>query len=330
MSGMGRREFVALIGGAAAWPVRASAQQSDLTRPVVGYLSSGSPESDIFRITGLRHGLNDAGYVEGRNVAVEYRWADNHFDRLAVLAADLVQRRVAVIIAPGHPSTLAAKAATTEIPILFVVGVNPVEIGLVATLNRPEGNLTGFNQLSGELGAKGIEVLHELLPDLPRIGLLVNPRNPVAELTTKDVLAAAHAIGLEIQVLHAGTDHELDTAFESLVRTGTRPLVVSNDVFFNGRIARLVALSAAHAIPTIYSTREFVLAGGLMSYGTSLTDSYRPVGVYAARILKGAKPAELPVQQQTRVEFVINMKTAKTLGLTFPITLLGRADEVIE
>jgi len=325
-----RREFITMLGSAAAaWPVGARAQPSS-TRPVIGYLSSGSQESDIFRITGLRHGLNDAGYIEGRNVAVEYRWAENHFDRLAVLAADLVQRRVAVIVAPGHPSTLAAKAATAEIPILFVVGVNPVEIGLVATLNRPEGNLTGFNQLSGELGAKGIEVLHELLPDLLRIGLLVNPRNPVAELTTKDVLAASHAIGLEIQVLRAGTDHELDAAFESLALTKARALVVTNDVFFNGRIARLVELSATHAIPTIYSTREFALAGGLMSYGTSLTDSYRPVGVYAARILKGAKPAELPVQQQTRVEFVINMKTAKSLGLRFPITLLGRADEVIE
>jgi len=324
-----RRTIITLLGGVAAtWPLAARAQQAAM--PVIGYLSSGSAESDTFRLTGLQRGLNEAGYVEGRNVAIEYRWAGNQFDRLPTLAAELVERRVAVIVAPGLPSTLAAKAATITTPILFVVGVNPVQVGLVTSLNRPEANLTGFNQVSGELGAKGIEVLHELMPSIKTIGFLENSRNPIAELTTKDVLAAAHAIGLEIQILHASTDREIDTAFVSLVRARTGALLVSNDIFFNGRINQLVALAARHAIPTIYSTREFVVSGGLMSYGTSLTNAYYPVGIYAGRILKGAKPAELPVQQQTRVELVINMTTAKSLGLTFPITLLGRADEVIE
>ena len=326
---MNRRTIITLLGGVAAtWPLAARAQQAAM--PVIGYLSSGSAESDTFRLTGLQRGLNEAGYVEGRNVAIEYRWAGNQFDRLPTLAAELVERRVAVIVAPGLPSTLAAKAATITTPILFVVGVNPVQVGLVTSLNRPEANLTGFNQVSGELGAKGIEVLHELMPSIKTIGFLENSRNPIAELTTKDVLAAAHAIGLEIQILHASTDREIDTAFVSLVRARTGALLVSNDIFFNGRINQLVALAARHAIPTIYSTREFVVSGGLMSYGTSLTNAYYPVGIYAGRILKGAKPAELPVQQQTRVELVINMTTAKSLGLTFPITLLGRADEVIE
>jgi ABC-type uncharacterized transport system substrate-binding protein len=325
---MNRRDFITLLGGAAAWPLSAGAQQAGT--PAIGYLSSGSPETDNFRVTGLQRGLTEAGYIEGRNVAIEYRWAGNQLDRLPMLADDLVKRRVAVIVAPGLPSTLAAKAATMTIPILFVVGIDPVQVGLVASLNRPEGNLTGFNQVSGELGAKGIEVLHELMPNITTIGFLENPRNPIAKLITKDVLTAGHAIGLEIQILHASTDREIEAVFASLVQARTRALLVSNDIFFNGQINQLVALAARHAIPTIYSTKEFVLSGGLMSYGTSLTKAYDPVGVYAGRILKGVTPAGLPVQQQTRVELVINMKTAKSLGLTFPITLLGRADEVIE
>jgi ABC-type uncharacterized transport system substrate-binding protein len=326
---MRRRELITLLGGAAAaWPLAARAQQPAM--PTIGYLSSESPESDAFRVAGLRQGLNEAGYVEGRNVAVEKRWARNQFDRLPALAADLIQRQVAVIVTPGLPSTLAAKGATKSIPVVFVVGADPVQVGLVASLNRPGGNLTGFNQISGELGAKGIETLHELLPSTAAFGLLVDPRNPLAELTTRDVLVAAHAIGLEIQISHASTDHEIDDAFVSLVRARVGALLVSNDVFFNSRVDQLVAGAARYAVPTIYSTREFAVAGGLMSYGTSLRDAYRLVGLYVGRILKGAKPDELPVQQQTRVELVINIKTAKTLGITFPLALLGRADEVIE
>jgi putative tryptophan/tyrosine transport system substrate-binding protein len=325
---MRRREFITLLGSATAWPLAARAQQAAM--PTIGYLSSASPESDALRVAGLRQGLNEAGYVEGRNLSVENRWAQNQFDRLPALAADLIQRQVAVIVTPGPPSSLAAKGATKSIPVVFVVGADPVQVGLVASLNRPGGNLTGFSQISGELGAKGIEILHELLPSTAAFGFLVNPRNSIAELTMRDVLVAAHAIGLEIQILRAGTVYEIEEAFVSLVRARTGALLVSNDVFFNGRIDQIVAVAARYAIPTIYSTREFAVAGGLVSYGTSLRDAYRLAGVYVGRILKGAKPGELPVQQQTRVELVINLKTAKALGITFPLALLGRADEVIE
>jgi putative ABC transport system substrate-binding protein len=325
-----RREFLGVLGGAAAaWPLAARAQQTAM--PVIGYLSIGSPESDASRLTGLRHGLNDAGYVEGRNLAVEYRWAGNQYDRLPTLAADLVQIRVAVIVTPGLPSTLAAKAATTTIPILFGVGVDPVHIGLVASLNRPGGNLTGFNQFNGELGAKGLALLHELVPSSPAIGFLVNPNNQIIEeLTTRDVLAAAPAIGLQIQVLKASNDREIDAAFESLVQARTRALLVSNDVFLNSRIEQIIALAARHAIPVMYPSREFAEAGGLISYGTSLTDEDRQVGVYTGRILKGAKPADMPVVQATKFELVINLKTAKRLGLEIPAKLLALADEAIE
>jgi ABC-type uncharacterized transport system substrate-binding protein len=325
-----RREFITVFGGAAAvWPLTAHAQQTAM--PVIGYLSIGSPESDASRLTGLRHGLNDTGYVEGRNLAVEYRWAGNQYDRLPALAAHLVQIRVAVIVTPGLPSTLAAKAATTTIPVVFGVGVDPVQIGLVASLNRPGGNLTGFNQFNGELGAKGLALLHELVRSTPAIGFLVNPNNQaIAELTTRDVLAAAPAIGLQIQMLKASKDREIDAAFENLVQARTGALLVSNDVFLNSRIEQIIALAARHAIPVMYPSREFAEAGGLISYGTSLTDEYRQVGVYTGRILKGAKPADMPVVQATKFELVINLKTAKRLGPEIPAKLLALADEAIE
>ena len=325
---MKRRAFIALIGGAAAWPLAARAQQA---MPVLGYLNSGSPESDTSRLTGLRQGLNETGYVEGRNLLVEYRWAGNQFNRLPALAVDLVQIRVAVIVSPGLPATLAAKTATTTIPIVFGVGVDPVQVGLVKSLNRPGGNLTGFNQVNGELGAKALALLHELVPRTPTIGFLENPNNPIVhELTTRDVLAAAAAIGLQIQPLKAGTDREIDAAFENLVQARTGALLVSNDVFFNSRIEQITALAARYAIPVMYSSAEFVGVGGLISYGASLRGALRQIGLYAGRILKGEKPTDLPVMQPTKFELVINLKTAKTLGLTIPPSVLAIADEVIE
>jgi len=326
---MRRREFITLIGGAAAWPLAARAQQAAM--PVIGYLNSGSPESDTSRLTGLRQGLNETGYVEGRNLLVEYRWAGNQFNRLPALAVDLVQIRVAVIVSPGLPATLAAKTATTTIPIVFGVGVDPVQVGLIKSLNRPGGNLTGFNQVNGELGAKALALLHELVPKTPTIGFLENPNNPIIhELTTRDVLVAAAAIGLQIQPLKAGTDREIDAAFENLVQARTGALLVSNDVFFNSRIEQITALAARYAIPVMYSSAEFVGVGGLISYGASLRGALRQIGLYAGRILKGEKPTDLPVMQPTKFELVINLKTAKTLGLTIPPSVLAIADEVIE
>jgi len=274
--------------------------------------------------------LNQTGYVEGRNLVIEYRWAGNQADRLPALAADLVKLRVAVIVSAGLVATLAAKAATTSIPILFGVGNDPVQLGLVASLNRPGGNLTGFNAFVSELGAKALALLHELVPSAATIGFLENPNNPVNEFTTRDVLAAAPAIGLKVQVLKAGTDRELDAAFVSLVQARTGALLVGGDAFFNNRIERLIELAARHAIPTMYSFREFGVAGGLISYGPSLREIYRQAGLYTGRILKGEKPADLPVIQATKLELIINLKTAKALGLQIPDRLLALADEVIE
>src|SRR5215475_1206197 len=256
-----RREFITLLGGAAAWPLASHAQQAAL--PVIGYLNFGSPESDAPRLTGLRRGLNQSGYVEGRNLVIEYRWAGNQADRLPALAADLVQLRVTVIVAAGVPPARAAKAATTSIPIVFGVGADPVQLGLVASLNRPGGNLTGFNAFATELGSKGLALLHELVPSTSTIGFLVNPNNPASEVTTRDVLAAAPVIGLKIEILKAGTDREIDAAFVSLVQARTAALLVGGDLFFNSRIEQIVSLAARHAIPTMYSFREFVVAGGL-------------------------------------------------------------------
>jgi ABC-type uncharacterized transport system substrate-binding protein len=306
----------------------ARAQQAAL--PVIGYLNFGSPESDTPRVTGLRRGLNQTGYVEGRNLVIEYRWAGNQADRLPALAADLVQLRVTVIVTSGLVSTLAAKAATTSIPIVFSAGIDPVQLGLVASLNRPGGNLTGFNGFNNELGAKGLALLHELVPSTATIGFLVNPNNPTFELTTRDVLAAAPAIGLKVQILKAGTDREIDAAFVSLVQARTGALLVGNDVFFNNRFEQVIALAARHAIPTMSSWREFVVAGGLISHGPSLIENYRQAGLYTGRILKGEKPADLPVIRATKLALIINLKTAKALGLNVPDRLLALADEVIE
>jgi putative ABC transport system substrate-binding protein len=323
-----RREFIAGLGGVAAWPIAARAQKSAI--PVIGYLNFGSPESDAPRLTGLRRGLNQTEYVEGRNFVVEYRWAGNQADRLPALAADLVQLQVAVIVAAGVLPALAAKAATTSIPIVFLVGANPVQLGLVTSLNRPGGNLTGFNGINAELGGKQLALLHELVPSAATIGFLENPDNPVFELTARDVLAAAAVIGLKVQTLKARADREIDAAFASLAQARTGALLVRTEALFNNRIEQIVALAARHEIPTMYSFREFVVAGGLISYGISLSEQYRQVGLYAGRILKGEKPADLPVQQTTKLGLIINLKTAKTLGLTVPPTLFALADEVIE
>jgi len=329
MSDIRRREFITLLSGAAAArPLAARAQQAAM--PVIGYLNSGSPESDTPRLNGLRRGLNETGYVEGRNVVIEYRWAGNQADRLPALAVDLVQLRVAVIVAAGPPSTFAAKAATTTIPIVFGVGGDPVQLGLVASLNRPGGNLTGFNAFASELGAKALALLYELVPSAAMIGFLENPNNPLSELTARDVLAAAPVIGLKVQILKASTDREIDAAFVSLVQARTRALLVSGDAFFNSRIEHIVGLAARHAIPTMYAVPEFVVAGGLISYGSSLIEEYRQAGLYTGRILKGEKPADLPVIQATKLELTINLRTAKALGLTVPLTLQASADEVIE
>jgi putative ABC transport system substrate-binding protein len=325
---IGRREFIVTLGGAAAWPLAARAQQPAI--PVIGYLSLGSPESEVPRLTGLRRGLNQTGYVEGQNLVIEYRWAGNQADRLPELADDLVRLQVTVIVAAGALAALAAKAATTSIPIVFTVAADPVQLGLVASLNRPGGNLTGFNGFNAELGAKGLALLHELVPSTATIGFLENPNNPLSELLTRDVLAAAPIIGLKVQILKATTDREIDAAFASLVQARTGALLVGGDPFFNNRIERLIELAARHAIPTMYLFREFVVAGGLISYGTSLKEIYRQAGLYTGRILKGEKPADLPVMQMTKIELMINLKTAKALGLEVPAKLLALADEVTE
>jgi putative tryptophan/tyrosine transport system substrate-binding protein len=323
-----RREFITLVGGLAARPLAARAQQAAM--PVIGYLNLVSPESDTWRLTGLRRGLNQTGYVEGRNFLIEYRWAGNQADRLPALAADLVRLQVAVIVAAGVLPALAAKAATVSIPIVFSVGADPVQLGLVASLNRPGGNLTGFNLLNNEVGAKGLALLHELLPSAATVGFLENPNNPVFELTTRDVLAAAPVIGLKVQILKAGTDREIEAAFANLVQARTEALLVGSDLFYNNRNEQIIALAARYAIPTMYMTPEFVVAGGLIGYGMSLIEDYRQIGLYAGRILKGEKPANLPVMQAAKLALIINLKTAKALGIEVPAKLLALADEVIE
>jgi len=328
---MKRRQFITLLGGAAVtWPVAARAQQQAM--PVIGYIGTGSRESDAFRLPSFHHGLSESGYVEGRNVTIEYRWADGHNDRLPALAAELVRQQVSVIAVPAStPGALAAKAATTAIPIVFYIGLDPVELGLVASLHRPGGNVTGVTGWNVTVGPKRLELLHEVIPRAKVIGLLVNPTSPeLAHADLKEQRAAAQTLGLKLDFLHASTDHDLDTVFPSLIERGIGGLVVGTDSFFNTRKEEIAALSVHHRVPTIHQYREFAAAGGLMSYGTETSDLSRQVGVYTGRILKGEKPAEMPVQQATRVELTINLKTAKVLGLTFPLSLLGRADEVIE
>jgi ABC-type uncharacterized transport system substrate-binding protein len=324
-----RREFITLLGGAAAaWPLAARAQQPAM--PVVGFLNYTSPDGFTERLRGFRQGLKDSSYVEGENLAIEYRWADNELDRLPALAAELVRRQVAVIAAPNVPSALAAKAATTTIPVVFLVGADPVNLGLVASIARPDGNVTGINFVSGELAAKRLELLRELVPGAVRLAVLVNSNNPLTGATLKDLEAAARVMGLQIQLLHASTGREIEAAFAGFARERPDALFVGTDTVFTGRRVQLANLASRHAVPMTSFAREVTEAGGLMSYGANIADAYRQVGVYAGRILKGAKPADLPVMQSTKFELVINAATARMLGLTVPDKLLATADEVIE
>ena len=325
---MRRREFITLLGGsAAAWPLAARAQQPAL--PVIGFLHSQSPDTLASRLRAFRQGLKESGYVEGENVAIEYRWAENQMDRLPILAADLVRRRVAVIAAIG-PAVFAAKAATATIPIAFGVPDDPVRLGLVTSLARPGGNLTGINFFVGELTAKRLELLRTLVPGAVRVAVLVNPDEPITAAVLTDIEAAARAMGLHIQVFNAGTGREINAAFATF--KGERPdaLFVGPDPFFNSRRTQLTHLASRHALPTTYSVREFVEAGGLISYGTNVVDAWRQVGGYAGRILKGTKPTDLPVVQASKFELAINTETARMLDLTVPPSLLSVADEVIE
>ena len=328
---LGRREFITLLGGTAVvWPLGARAQQP--ATPVIGFLDSRPPDGMTERVRAFRQGLKDTGIVEGENVIIEYRWAENQIDRLPALAADLVRRRVAVIAVPGGPaSALAAKAATSALAIVFAVNEDPVRLGLVASLARPGGNATGINILTGELVAKRLELLRELVPGAARVAVLVNPTEATnVERTLRDVEPAAHAFGLQIQVLNASTGREIDAVFANFVRERPDALFVGTDALFMSRRVQLANLASRHAIPATYSTREIVEVGGLMSYGANFQDAWRQAGIYTGRILKGAKPADLPVVQATKFELVINHQTARTLGLTVPPSLLALADEVIE
>ena len=326
---MRRRDVISLLGGAAAvWPLAAWAQQAI---PVVGFLGSRSPGDSENLVAAFRAGLGESGFVEDRNVMIEFRWAEGHYDRLAPLAANLVSRQVAVLAAPGGIAAgLAAKAATTKIPIIFLTGTDPVQFGLVTSLSRPGGNLTGVAILTNTLAPKQLELLHEVAPTVTLVAFLVNPKNPIAESDTRDLHSAANTTRQQILVLHASNESEIENAFAALVQQRAGALLVQSDPFFNSRPRQIVALAARHAIPAIYQWRDFPAAGGLMSYGTVLADAYRQVGIYAGKILQGTRPSDLPVQQSVKVQLIINLATAKALGLSFPLTVLGRADEVIE
>jgi putative tryptophan/tyrosine transport system substrate-binding protein len=322
-----RRSFITLLGGAAAaWPLAVRAQQ-----PAIGFLSGESPETMTSQLTGFREGLRAAGYVEGRNVAIEYRWNHGHNDRLPALAADLVQRQVNVIAAGGTPAAVAAKAASSTIPIAFYVAADPVKVGLVASLNRPGGNLTGVTSLSAELGTKRLELLHEVVPTATIIAALLNPTSPIlSETLSRNLQIAARTLALQLHLVHASTEGEFESAIASLLQARAGGLVIGTDAFFTAHSEQLAALTVRYAIPTIYQYRPFATAGGFMSYGGDIADAYRQTGTYSGRILKGERPADLPVQQSTKAELIINLKTAKALGLDVPPSLLARADEVIE
>ena len=323
-----RRDFITLLGAVAAWPLAARAQQPAM--PVMGYLNSRSRDTDTPFLAAFHRGLNETGYVEGQNVAIEYRWADGQYDRLPVLATDLVRRRVTVMAATSTPAALAAKAATSAIPIVFTTAADPIAVGLVDSLSRPSGNVTGVNSYLSDLGAKRLELLRQLVPTAAVIGMLVNPNYPDAESQAKDVKEAARTLGQQVHVVNADSEGDLNRAFATFIELKADALLVSLDSFFLSRREQLVALAARHKIPVMYFARDFVLAGGLMSYGSDLADSYRQAGVYTGRILKGAKPVDLPVLQPTKFELSINTTTAKSLGLSIPDRLLALADEVIE
>jgi putative ABC transport system substrate-binding protein len=325
---MKRRELMLLLGGAMTAARALRAQQKAM--PVIGYLNAAALFDSADLVAAFRDGLGEAGFVEGKNVTIEYRWAEGRYDRLPALADDLVHGQVTVIAATSTPVALAAKAATATIPIGFTIGGDPVKFGLVTSLSRPDGNLTGVTRFNVELGPKRLELLHELVPAAARIALLVNPSNPNTETISRDLQTAADTLGLKIDVLQAGAESEFNTVFEALAERRAGALVIGNDPFFNSRSEQLAALTVRHAVPAIYQYRKFAEAGGLMSYGASNTDSHRQLGAYIGRILAGAKPADLPVEQSTKVELLINLKTAKALGLVVPQTILGRADEVIE
>ena len=325
---MKRRDFIALIGGtAAAWPIMARAQRPEI--PVVAFLNGGSPDGYAPMVAAFHQGLKDTGYVEAQSVRIEYRWADGQYGRLPAMAADLVHRQVAVIVT-NSPGMLAAKAATTTIPIVFTTSGDPVELGFVASLARPGRNITGVTQLNVEVAPKRLELMHQLVPTATIMAVLVNPAYPSAEIQSRGMQAAARTLGVQLHILRASNERDIDDAFATLAQLRAGAFVISSDPFFNSRAEQFAALALRHAVPTIFQYREFAAAGGLMSYGGSIIDSYRQAGVYTGRILKGEKPADLPVQQSTKVELIINLKTAKALGLEVPRTLTARADEVIE
>lgn len=327
---MRRREFVALLSGAAAWTFPARAQPQT-TMPVVGYLGPESPQTFSSRVSAFRDGLAQAGYVEGRNVTIEFRWAEGHYDRLPALAADLVDRQVALLVAPGGaPVALAAKSATATIPVVFEMGGDPVALGVVRSLNRPEGNLTGVSSLSVALGPKRIELLHEMLPTAATIAVVVNPTSPTAEAQRANMDEAAKRLCLRLHVLHASTEQEFGAVFDALPQIGASGLAFTSDPFYANRSQQLARLAVHHGIPAVHQSRDFTLAGGLMSYGGNFVQSHRQAGAYAGRILRGEKPSDLPVQQVTSVELLINLKAASAIGITVPLALIARADEVIE